>query len=310
MPTLKKQFKKPNFTHVLCIGLEDAVMGTVESCFFKEDLIFHAAHQAKKAIKILLENEVELMIIDQDFFSIHFLDFIQKCSSSVMNPAMIVLTHDHSPQNMRKLIQLKMSDCLSKPIDAPVLIESIRCALADRKRSIYGIKDPLTGFYNRYALKEILKKEIDRAKRYHRHLSLLMIDVDYFKSINDEFGHLVGDTILEEIADILKASVRKTDVLSRFGGEEFAVILPETTIGHATMLAERIRKKIEEHNYTPWIGNKKITVSIGISNYHTPDQKSDLVLIHSADQALYAAKKEGRNKVCISIPPRETRILR
>jgi two-component system, cell cycle response regulator len=132
--------------------------------------------------------------------------------------------------------------------------------------------------------------------------------VDYFKKINDLFGHLIGDQVLEEIADVLRDSVRKIDVISRFGGEEFAIILPETTIGHATMLAERIRKKIEENNYAYLIKENKLTVSIGISNYHTPGRKSDIVLIHSADKALYAAKKEGRNKVCISVPKKNPQI--
>ena len=159
-----------------------------------------------------------------------------------------------------------------------------------------SIKDALTGLYNRRYFDEILQHEYLRAKRYNLPLSLIMIDIDYFKSINDSFGHLTGDRVLQELAKLIKNSVRQVDVVARFGGEEFSIILLNTSLEKASNMAERLRSIIEKH--TMLIdGNKiNVTISAGISSIRE-DTLSERELVEEADIALLEAKRNGRNKV-------------
>ncbi|MBI4041989.1 MAG: GGDEF domain-containing protein [Deltaproteobacteria bacterium] len=158
--------------------------------------------------------------------------------------------------------------------------------------------DPLTGIGNRRVLSQQLQRELSRAKRYERALSLLFIDIDYFKSLNDRYGHAVGDQMLRELAECLMSSVRRIDIIARYGGEEFVIILPETMKEHALLLADRIRRKVARYPfgqaYSIPVGT--LTVSIGVASY-PEDGTSATRLIAHADQALYSAKRQGRNLV-------------
>ena len=294
---------------VLLIGFDEDLDHFLTQAFTKKKgFEIFREHQLTKGIKKILMEEIPIVIISQTENGPTMHGFVKRCERLLTHPCVIVLTHQKSIQNIREFFQEGAHDCLILPLKPSHLFHSIERGLERRKAQIYGVKDPLTGLYNRYTFRDMLKAEVDRARRYDRHLSLLMIDIDHFKKINDRFGHMVGDQILVELSEILTKSFRKTDVITRFGGEEFAIILPETTVGHATMLAERIRKAIEAHHYRGLSQDKLLTVSIGVSNYHTPGDPpgpTETKLIHSADQALYAAKKEGRNKVCISVPVKE-----
>jgi diguanylate cyclase (GGDEF)-like protein len=160
------------------------------------------------------------------------------------------------------------------------------------------VKDRLTGLYNQSYIKERLQEELYRTERYRTSLSILMIDLDDFKTINDTYGHIVGDKALKAIARMIVESIRASDIPGRYGGEEFLVILPETTSQHALIAAERIRNKVDSFKFEAQPGSKKtthITISIGVCSY--PDYgrtKEDLISF--ADAALYQAKKEGKNK--------------
>jgi diguanylate cyclase (GGDEF)-like protein len=157
-----------------------------------------------------------------------------------------------------------------------------------------AITDALTGLYNRRRFHDVLNSEYERAKRYSTPFSLVMIDIDYFKKINDTYGHSVGDAVLKEVSIILSSSIREIDTAARYGGEEFMLILPNTDKGNAQNLAERIRKTVEQHVFRGV--NNVITVSIGICGM--PDAKVDNEdkLIRCADFALYRAKQLGRNR--------------
>jgi diguanylate cyclase (GGDEF)-like protein len=157
-----------------------------------------------------------------------------------------------------------------------------------------AITDALTGLYNRRRFHDVLNSEYERAKRYSTPFSLVMIDIDYFKKINDTYGHSVGDAVLKEVSIILSSSIREIDTAARYGGEEFMLILPNTDKGNAQNLAERIRKTVEQHVFRGV--NNVITVSIGICGM--PDAKVDNEdkLIRCSDFALYRAKQLGRNR--------------
>jgi diguanylate cyclase (GGDEF)-like protein len=167
--------------------------------------------------------------------------------------------------------------------------------LLDRLRTQATI-DPLTGCRNRRGFDELLATELARAKRHSRPLSLMIVDIDHFKRINDELGHDVGDQALKRIGNLLRSSFRVSDVACRYGGEEFAIVFPETTKSDALKLADRVRAAIEAlepNNEVP----RTMTVSMGVSAF--PEDGEDMAeLFRSADQALYLAKSSGRNRVC------------
>lgn len=161
--------------------------------------------------------------------------------------------------------------------------------------------DGLTGLNNHRHFQEILSKELERAKRYKHPLSLLLMDIDHFKSFNDTYGHPVGDLVLKEIALCIQKSIRINDIPARYGGEEFTVIIPETTQANAMIIAERVRATIEKHVIHSLEKQLRVTVSIGCATYPT-QASSQQELIDLADKALYYSKEHGRNQVNAYLP--------
>jgi diguanylate cyclase (GGDEF)-like protein/PAS domain S-box-containing protein len=158
--------------------------------------------------------------------------------------------------------------------------------------------DHLTGLYNRRYFIEQANKEFLRAQRYKLSMALISIDIDHFKTINDKYGHPAGDKVLVAVSKQLQESLRQTDVLARIGGEEFSILLPETTADNAVLFAERLRVAQSQLRVSgEWKGEIQLSVSIGISSYQTSDIEFD-ALFSRADKALYQAKNGGRNQVC------------
>ena len=157
--------------------------------------------------------------------------------------------------------------------------------------------DPLTGLYNRRAFDESLEREFERHHRYNTDLSLVMLDLDHFKSVNDRFGHKAGDEVLETVAGIIKAAVRSTDLAARLGGEEFGVILPNTKQNESLRLARRIQDRLRQTTLRFGDVNLRQTVSQGVAGTETGAIKEPDDLIKMADQAMYQAKREGRNTI-------------
>jgi diguanylate cyclase (GGDEF)-like protein len=159
-------------------------------------------------------------------------------------------------------------------------------------------RDSLTGLVNYRELHRQLADEMDRSRRYGRPFSLVMLDIDHFKSINDHYGHMAGDKALRALAALIRGEVRPTDVVARYGGEEFVLVLPETAGPGAVTLAERLRVRVAGHALAVTADHTiSMTVSIGVASY--PDGANSVQkLLSAADQALYAAKSAGRNRVC------------
>jgi diguanylate cyclase (GGDEF)-like protein len=156
--------------------------------------------------------------------------------------------------------------------------------------------DSLTGLHNRRSFFDMAQRLYDYARRYSRPLAVIMLDVDHFKQINDSFGHAIGDQVLRSMADICLSTLRTVDVVGRYGGEEFVMLLPETDLADAGMVAERLQQQVIAEPVLTDRGALAITVSLGVSHIaatcHSLEQ-----LIDRADQALYAAKQQGRNRV-------------
>lgn len=164
-----------------------------------------------------------------------------------------------------------------------------------------SVSDPLTRIPNRRYFDEFLGREMARTRRYKRNLSLLMIDVDHFKKINDEHGHLCGDAVLRDLAETVSSRLRRSEFLARYGGEEFALVLPETDIRGSEVVAEQIRELVEKHEFCCGDTTIKVTVSIGVAQWD-PEMFESNDLIGAADDCLYKAKGEGRNRVVTHTP--------
>jgi diguanylate cyclase (GGDEF)-like protein len=157
--------------------------------------------------------------------------------------------------------------------------------------------DPLTGALNRRSLFEVAERQFQRAQRYATPFAVLMMDIDHFKQINDCYGHQVGDVALRTVVQIIQDDIRTLDTLGRYGGEEFAVILPELTLQQGIIAAERIRSIIADRPIPVRQDNLHLTMSLGVAAYY-PEQTSIDQVFDEADKALYQAKTKGRNRVC------------
>jgi diguanylate cyclase (GGDEF)-like protein len=162
----------------------------------------------------------------------------------------------------------------------------------NKKLKYLSERDQLTDLYNRHKMNKEIREHYYNFKRYGRPFSLLMVDIDKFKNINDTYGHMVGDEVLKKLAKILVKNIRKTDIASRWGGEEFLILLSETNLEQAIEVAEKIRKTIEKESFPKDI---RITVSIGVDSVENHEHIKDLLIL--VDEKLYKAKESGRNRV-------------
>lgn len=158
------------------------------------------------------------------------------------------------------------------------------------------IVDGLTQIHNKRYLFEALDRELIRARRYDRQLSLLIFDIDFFKTINDQYGHLAGDHVLRELARIVQERIRRDEVFARYGGEEFVIVLPETPLAGGVALAENLRGRVETHPFA--FQGERIPVTISVGCAMLAEERTAAELIQRADDKLYEAKRGGRNRVC------------
>lgn len=177
------------------------------------------------------------------------------------------------------------------------LLHPLRNALQFDAVKQAAYKDPLTGVGNRAAMEDALQREIELAQRNRTALTLLAIDLDHFKRINDQHGHSAGDVVLRSVAERMRAATRASDLLFRYGGEEFVAVLAHTELSKAKLVAERIRRAVADRPIVVEGGALSITVSLGIAGYADRDQAKQL--FDKADEALYAAKRAGRNRAML-----------
>lgn len=225
----------------------------------------------------------------------------------------ILLTSQDSKEDIIKGLEAGADEYLVKPVNQAELTVRLKTArrILDLESSLktsleeiktLSLKDSLTGIFNRRYLNERLPQEIRRAYRYERPMSLIMLDIDHFKSVNDTYGHQAGDMVLKECADCITGSIRKEiDWPARFGGEEFVIVLPETDLSGSLVVAERLRQQVAGKAVRASGGvDIRITVSLGVASFdprHEREPVTAEIIAARADQCLYQAKNEGRNRV-------------
>jgi diguanylate cyclase (GGDEF)-like protein len=159
--------------------------------------------------------------------------------------------------------------------------------------------DRMTGLFSHHFFEKTLEEELERARRYKTTFSLVMFDIDHFKKFNDAYGHLQGDRIIRDIARLLCKSIRQVDFPARYGGEEFAVILPAVDVRGALVVAERLRKRVEGHEFPGNDGPLHVTISVGVTEFDAESAYAPTEIIRDADRALYQSKEHGRNMVTV-----------
>jgi len=264
------------------------------------------ASSAEQALEILKTNTIHVVLTDIRLQGMDGLELTDLIKNSY-DTDVIVMTAYIGDYSYEEAINKGASDFVSKPVRFEELLLRLRRVL--RERSItkervlmlarlqdLAITDGLTKLYNsRYFYKQ-LDAEVGRCKRYNHHLTLLFLDIDHFKQYNDTYGHLEGDKVLVRIGKVIKSCLRKMDTAYRYGGEEFTVILPETSRKKVVTVATRIKDAMENEKFSPQSGKSiSITISIGATEYCRGEKISTFV--QRADKAMYLSKQRGRNQI-------------
>jgi two-component system cell cycle response regulator len=284
----------------------------------KEGYDVATAADGMDAIKKVRSDPPDLVLLDMilpDMDGLEVLRIVKKLPEDQFIPVILLSVKADLDSRVTGL-RIGADDFLAKPFaEAEILA---RCAAmlrikhlqeklrdAQRKLEEQSITDSLTGLKNRRFFDERLHEEFRRAQRYGDHLSLIMIDLDHFKDVNDRHGHPAGDLVLREAGALIRASIRDPDICARYGGEEFAVILPKTHMSGALAVAERVWRELGAREYAVAAADGeearkiRVTASLGIAFYPSKDIASGELLLRFADQALYQAKRAGRNTICL-----------
>jgi two-component system cell cycle response regulator len=241
------------------------------------------------------------------------MDGVVLCHELKSNPDfrpryIIMLTGEDEQEDKVEGLELGADDYITKPFQYPELLARVRAGErivklqkelmeSNKRLERLSITDGLTKLHNHRYFQDELAKAFEESQRYGRPLSLAMIDIDFFKKVNDTYGHAVGDEVLKVVAQLYESSARSTDLVARYGGEEFAVMMPETELDDAVTFAEKIRILIESTPIETQAGPIRTTVSIGVASVPFSHVQTAKELIVVADRALYHAKRHGRNQV-------------
>jgi diguanylate cyclase (GGDEF)-like protein len=273
------------------------------------DRVLHAS-DGIEAFKLLLSTPIELVLCDLEMPRIDGYKLLGMITArEELRDIPVIMLTGHGERELKiKLLGMGASDYVTKPFDAGELIARVKVQLKikslqdELKKTNEMLKqlsntDPLTGLFNRRYMEEMLAKEMQRAERKGGHLSLVLLDIDHFKRVNDQYGHQVGDQVLAVVAGLAKVGLRSYDFVSRYGGEEFVLTLPETAHEDALLIAERLRSRVQMHAFSGMLRGYNATVSLGVATYPTDFITSTGDLIREADEAMYRAKAAGRNRV-------------
>jgi diguanylate cyclase (GGDEF)-like protein len=272
------------------------------------------ASDGREAIRRVRSDPPDLVLLDMilpDMDGLEVLRVLKSRTDEQFIPVILLSVKSDLDSRVTGL-RIGADDFLAKPFaDAEILaragamlrIKSLQDQLRTAKEQLEKLSatDGLTGLYNHRHFEERLNEEFRRAQRYSDPVSLVMLDLDHFKSVNDRYGHPFGDRVLRTTAELLRSSLRDPDICARYGGEEFAVILPKTHLQGALAVAERIVRAMRQKVYVVAEGEAelRVTASVGIAFFPSKDVTSSDLLVRFADEALYRAKREGRDKVCL-----------
>jgi diguanylate cyclase (GGDEF)-like protein len=295
---------------VLLVDDDAAIRRLVRMMLKRAGYVVHEAKSGAEARALVGKVAWDLAILDRRLPDVDgaVLGHELRQNEEFRTRYIIVLTGEAEPQDKVEGLDLGADDYVTKPFQPPELLARIRAGkrivdlqkelLASNKRlELLSITDGLTHLYNHRHFQDELTKVFETTNRYGRPLSLALIDRDFFKKVNDTYGHAAGDEVLKSVASLFMNSIRSADVAARYGGEEFAVLMPETAGEDAATFAEKVRALVEESPVTFDDKVIKVTVSIGVASAPAARIESPRDLVEKADKALYRAKRNGRNQV-------------
>ncbi len=308
-------------TTVLIIDDSDTVRSSVREALEPTDMFdhFEEAKDGMEGFKVLINQSVDLVLCDVVMPGTDGFRFLRLKKSKVefADIPVIMLTGQGQVETKVRTLGAGASDYITKPFHAEELVararvhvslKLLRNEMKEKNRRLEELTrtDPLTGLANRRYFLECFETESSRAQRHNLPISYVMMDLDHFKAVNDNYGHIAGDNALVMVADVMKTEARNHDVAGRYGGEEFVFLLPETDGGGALVFAERCREAIAAGTYNSAAdGNGEdlsVTASVGVCSREPHGELSIDDLMRKADAALYEAKEGGRNCVVVADP--------
>ena len=317
--------------HTLIVDDDEAIQEILRATLSEHGMAVKTASSAEEALEIFAVEEIDVVVTDVQMNGMSGFDLLKRLKLIDQSVKVIVMTSYNSYESVLQALQLGAYDYLQKPLDNhPAVVAAIQRAYenaklqqenldllvqlksshdqlsaanrslkeANRKLKHLAVTDSLTKLYNRRFFDQVLKREVGRRNRYKLPLSVVMIDIDNFKSFNDNYGHHGGDLAIKAVAEVLVESARTTDIIARYGGEEFVVALPLTEPSRSITFAERVRTNIEKRLIKiSETETTSVTLSIGISGVDAKQLPiSTPELIKTADQALYLSKAQGKNQ--------------
>lgn len=300
------------FASILIIDDSEAIRSQVTKTLESYDLFacYYEAGDGLEGFKKLLSTPVDIVLCDLEMPRIDGFKFLSmmKARPELQGIPVIMLTGRENQEMILSGLDRGASDFITKPFNPEDLVARVKVHLKvkhlqdDLKRSNELLlelskTDYLTGLFNRRYLMESLDKELQRAVRKGGKLSLILMDLDYFKLVNDGYGHLQGDVVLQKVALQIQKELRSYDIAARYGGEEFVAVLPDASLEETFIVAERIRASVEALRFNRELASLAITLSLGIAGFRLPECRTVDGFIKLADDALYRAKANGRNRV-------------
>jgi len=293
---------------VLVVQADESARATQRDLLQGAELTVADASTGAEALQKARDTQPDLVVLGRSLPDMDGLDLLEqlKGERGRFTPVLIA-SHRSATAEVVLGLQKGADDYLPLPCDPDELLARVQALLRvkemhdrvvamQRELERLVVSDPLTGLYNRRYLVERLGQEMNRVDRYGGTLALAMIDLDGFKPVNDRYGHVFGDRLLRAVAAEIARSLRTPDVAARYGGDEFAVILPQTQPEGALRVCERIRKAVEQLALSAGDGSVSVTATLGVSDYPADGVSTAEELIQAADEALYGAKRAGRNR--------------
>ena len=296
-------------TRVLIVQAESSERAFQKSLFAEAGMSVIEASSGAEVLDFLATDRPDLVVLGRALPDMDGLDLLPSLKSNELEflPVLVASNRGETAERVRGL-QLGADDYISRPCDPAELLARVRALLRtkqthDRIRKLQAtleqmvVNDPLTGLHNRRYLMDRLLQEMQRSDRHGEPLAFAMLDLDSFRPINDQYGHVIGDKVLRAVGNAIAKSIRVSDIAARYGGDEFGVILPQTPPEGAMRVCERLLRTISELILQDENGKScRVTASLGLAYYPADDVETPEDLVHSADGALYGAKRSGKNR--------------
>lgn len=308
---------------ILLVEHDDTIREAVSVILKEAGLDCQAVSSPPEALQMVRKDTFHIIITDLNLPKMDGTELIEKVRELLPDVKAIIMTGAPTMESAVVAVKRSIFDYIIKPFRAEDMLHRVRDAWqkhrqaalikellqdlqvtnaelkkANNRLSMLSVTDGLTSLYNHRFLMECLKNEHKKVLRYKHPISILFLDIDGFKHINDTYGYSVGDAVLVELAKVVKGQLREVDVVGRYGGKEFCVIMPHTPFSGAKMAGERLVEVVARHNFSPSGKALDVTVSIGIASTSDVSVNSAGVMLEHADEALYVAKRRGKNQVC------------